>query len=175
MAHAEWRLLRVGWADGEDREPSGMTVEQVINTAIERCLAGRRTWSDTCPDLEAFLNGVVDNLVWTEKKRTIRAKTDPTPNAGVDTAEDNPSAEDSIVAEQGRRAICAAFEACVDDDAKLQDLYLAILDGNVKREDIAKALGWSPEEVSAARIKLRRRLLSKFPEKFASAAKERTS
>lgn len=152
-----------------------MTVQQVIDTALERCLEGRRTWSDSCPDLETFLKGVINNLVWTAKKKAIRAKTDPAPDAGVDTASDDPSVEDSLVAEQGRAAICAAFEACVEDDAKLQDLYLAILDGNVKREDIATALGWTAEEVSASRIKLKRRLLSKFPETFATAAKEWTS
>ena len=48
-------------------------------------------------------------------------------------------------------------------------------DGNVKRQDIANALGWTTEQVSAARIKLKRRLLSKFPETFATVAKEPTS
>ena len=169
VAHAEWRLRCVGWPTGEDKEPSAMTVQQVVNTAIERCLEGRRTWSDSCPSLETFLKGVIDNLVWTEKKRAIRSKADPATDSGVETADGNPSAEDSLIGEQGRAAIYAAFEACVEDDAKLQDLYLAILDGNVKRDDIATALGWTAEDVSAARIKLKRRLLSKYPETFATA------
>jgi hypothetical protein len=76
-----------------------------------------------------------------------------------------------LAAEQGRAAICAAFEACVDDDAKLEDLYLAILDGHVKRDDIARTLGWSSEQVSAARVKLKRRLLAKFPQMFATTKK----
>jgi hypothetical protein len=175
VAHADWRLRRVGWAAGEDQEPSAMTVRQVINTAIERCLEGRRTWSESCPNLETFLKGVIDNLVWTAKKRAIRNKADPAPDAGMETADDCPSAEETLAAEQGRTTICAAFQACVEDDSKLQDLYLAILDENVKRDDIAQALGWTADDVSAARIKLKRRLLSKFPEMFAKAEKGRPS
>jgi hypothetical protein len=171
VAHAEWRLRRVGWAAGEDREPSAMAVHQVINTAVVRCLEGRRHWSDSCADLEVFLKGVVDNLVWTAKKAALRDKAAPAPDAGVEAADDCPSAEDMLAAEQGRAAICAAFEACVDDDAKLEDLYLAILDGHVKRDDIARTLGWSSEQVSAARVKLKRRLLAKFPQMFATTKK----
>jgi hypothetical protein len=175
VAHAEWRLRRVGWAAGEDREPSAMTVQQVINTAVERCLQGRRHWTDSCPDLEVFLKGVIDSIIWTAKKAALRDKAEPEPDAGTETADDCPTAEEALAAEQGRAAICAAFEACVDDDPKLQDLYLAILDGHVKRDDISQALGWTAEEVSAARVKLKRRLLAKFPEMFATAQKRSMS
>jgi hypothetical protein len=183
VAHAEWRLRRVGWAAGEDTEPTAMTVQHVINTAIERCLEGRRTWSDSYPDLETFLKGVIDNLVWTAKKGAIRDKADAMPDAGVDVVDERPSpedalvtGEDAVVEEAGRAAICAAFEACVEDDPTLQDLYLAILlKGVVKREDIARVLGWTVEEVSGARIKLKRRLLSRFPEMFAKTKKEKMS
>jgi hypothetical protein len=175
VAHAEWRLRRVGWSAGEDREPSAMTVQQVINTAVERCLEGRRRWSESCPDLEIFLKGVIDNIVWTAKRSALRDKAESAPDAGIETADDSPSAENALAAEQGRAALCAAFETCVDGDPKLQDLYLAILDGNVKRDDIAQTLGWSAEEVSAARVKLKRRLLSKFPEMFVEASKRSLS
>jgi hypothetical protein len=175
VAHVEWRLRRVGWSAGADREPSAMAVQQVINTAVETCLEGRRHWSDSCPDLENFLKGVVNNVIWRAKRSALRDKAEPAPDAGVETADDCPSAEDALAAEQGRALICAAFEACVEGDPKLQDLYLAILDQQVKRDDIAAALGWSAEEVSAARVKLKRRLLSKFPEMFASTQKRSLS
>ena len=68
----------------------------------------------------------------------------------------------------------AAFEECVKGDEKLELLYLAVLDGNVKREEVAAALGWTVDEVTAARIKLQRRLVAQgFPALFASYKKTR--
>jgi hypothetical protein len=171
VAHAEWRLRRAGWAAGKDHEPSALAVGQVIDTAIERCLEGRRNWSDACPDLEAFLKGVIDSIVWTAKKATIRARVDPAPDVGVDLVGEGPSAEDTLAVEKGSSAIRDAFEECARGDAALEDLYLAILEGNVERDEIAKALGWTGEQVSAAKIKLRRRLQSRFPEMFPKPAK----
>lgn len=175
VAYAEWRLRRVGWSAGQDREPSAMSVQQVINTAVQTCLEDRRRWPESCPDLEIFLKGVVKNIVWNAKRAALRDKADPTPDPGTDMSADLPAADEVLAEEQGRAAIFAACEECVSDDPKLQDLYLAILDGNTKRDDIARALGWSPDDVTAARVKLRRRLVSKFPNRFMTAQKRSAS
>jgi hypothetical protein len=175
VEHTERRLRRVRWGSTQEREPSAANVQQVINTAIERCLEGRRHWSEACPDLEVFMKGVIDSTVSASKKASVRDKVRLSEDGEVESFEERASVEDDLVAEAGLRGIRAAFEACLDDDPKLQELYLAILDGNVKREEIAEALGWDAKEVSAARIKLKRRLLSKFPEKFAKVAKDGAS
>ena len=61
-------------------------------------------------------------------------------------------------------------------DSRLEELYLAIsVEGHTKREDIAEALGWSVDDVTAARVKLQRRLVSQFPELFSKARKRKAS
>ena len=87
------------------------------------------------------------------------------------TSDPAPSVLDAMEEEEGTRAICATVEACLKGDETLELLYLAILDGNVKREAIAEALGWSVDEVTAARNKLQRRLVAQFPAKFAAYKK----
>ncbi len=104
-----------------------------------------------------------------------RNKTDSVEDIGAEAADPTPSIESVLndADDEGRCAVRAAFEACVKGDDKLESLYLAIIDGNLKREEIAAALGWTPDEVSAARNKLQRRLVAQFPALFASYKKTR--
>ena len=153
-----------------------MSVEQAVNTAIERCLEGRRRWNeDAPPDLVAFLCGVIRSVVSDEKKMASRDKAVRDP-AAVDAAVD-PKTDDGETGgiDSDRSAVCDAVEACAKGDEVLESFYLSVLDGNTKREDIAANLGWPPEAVTAARNKLQRRLLKRFPNEFASAKKRRRS
>lgn len=176
VAYTERRLRRVGWVVGKDEEPSAVSVEEVINLAIDKCLIGSRNWNeDDPPELGAFLCGVIKSISSISRKKRKRDRTDSIEDIGPDAADPAPSIE-SVLGEaddEGRRAVRAAFEACVKGDDKLESLYLAIIDGNLKREEIAKALGWTPDEVSAARNKLQRRLVAQFPAQFASHKKTR--
>jgi hypothetical protein len=177
VAYADQCLRRVGWADGHDQEPSPMSVKQAINIAIERCLDGSRRWNDDDPpEFGAFLCGVIRSIISDERKKVRRSKLD-FDEASVAGAADPRSDGDgqSDGADEGRTAICAAVEACTRDDEALESFYLAVLDGHTKREDIAAALGWTPDAVTAARVKLQRRLLKKFPQEFASAKARRRS
>ena len=176
VAYTEVRLRRVGWIVGKDEEPSAVSVEEVINDAIDRCLTGSRTWNDEDPpELGAFLCGVVKSISSISRKKTKRNKTDALEDIGAEVADPTPTIESvlSDADDEGRCAVRAAVEACVKGDDKLESLYLAVIDGNLKREEIAAALGWTPDEVSAARNKLQRRLVAQFPAHFASYKKTR--
>lgn len=172
--YTERRLRRLRWVVGRDEEPSAVSVQEMINEAIDRCLTGVRTWNaDDPPELGAFLCGVIKSITFTEKKKEVRSKVDHVEEVGVGAPGPAPSVLDALEEEEGTRAICATVEACLKGDEKLELLYLAILDGNVKREAIAEALGWSVDEVTAARNKLQRRLVAEFPGKFAAYKKTR--
>jgi DNA-directed RNA polymerase specialized sigma24 family protein len=176
VGYAERRLRRVGWIVGKDEEPSPVSVEDVINDAIDRCLTGSRTWNtDDPPELGAFLCGVIRSITSISRKKQKRSKTTSVEDIGVEAADPAPSIESvmSDAGDEGRGAVRAAVEACVKGDDKLESLYLAIIDGNLKREEIASTLGWTPDEVTAARNKLQRRLVAQFPAQFASFKKTR--
>jgi len=172
LAYAARRLRRMGWVNGRDEEPGPMSVEQLVNTAIEHCLDGTRTWDSTSVDLAGFLRGIIRSLASSERKKHVRAKTFAKDDLEPYVAPAD-SIEDEAVAEEGRREILGAVEECVNDDADLSALYLAILDGHMKREDIAEALGWDVDRVTAARIKLQRRLVRTAPEMFAATRDKR--
>ena len=171
LAYAAARLRRVGWARGNDVEPSRMSVEQLVNSAVEACLDGTRSWDPTAVDLPGFLRGVIRSLTSSEKKKSVRAKTDTFHDfERIAPLADSP--EDDALAEERRIAILSSIEACTTDDEDLRALYLAILDGAVKREEIAAVLGWPADRVTSARIKLQRRLLRRAPTTFAPVHKK---
>jgi hypothetical protein len=172
ITYAAARLRRVGWASGRDSEASKLSVEQLVNAAVESCLEGKRVWDPTAVDLPGFLRGVIRSLTSSEKKKAVRAKTDAFPDFDRQ-APIVESPEDEAVAEEGRTALLGGIEACTADDPDLQALYRAVVDGTTKREDLAAVLGWSPDRVTAARIKLQRRLVRSMPETFAPARDKR--
>jgi hypothetical protein len=168
FAYARRRLRRMGWASGRDTEASKMSVEQLVNTAIERCLDGSRTWDPKAVDLEGFLRGAIRSVASSEKEKSVgRSKHDEAATALSRDEALIGSREDAQVEEEDRRALLEAVAACADEP-DLRAYLDAVLDGNVKREEIAEALGWTGERVSAARIKLQRRLVRSFPETFAA-------
>lgn len=158
LGYAANRLRRVGWAAGRDEEPSRLSVEQLVNMAVEACLDGSRSWNPDAVDFPGFLRGVIRSLTSSEKKSAVRSKT----HARSDFERIVPlasSPEDETIEEEGRRNILGTIERAIGDDAELRALYEAIIDGAIKREELAASLGWSVERVSAARIKLQRRLV----------------
>lgn len=169
------RLWRVGWAEGRDTAPAEMEVTQIINTAIEKCLAGERAW-DPAVGLETFLRGVIKSLVSSAKKSAARRKEKATGDeldSVADTNDSSAGSADDGVAEAGRFAVAAAIAECAEDDAELSDYYLCIAaeDGPTKRREIAKVLGWTVEKVSTVRTRLRRQLESRYPQ-LSKAAKQ---
>ncbi len=150
-------------------------MQDVVNTAIYRCLNDRRKWTENAPDdLEMFLRGVIKSIVSSAKKSAVRDRATATADAGAETAAEKPM-PDEILAERGSSEILSAAAACVEGDDDLEMLYLAILTGTSNREELANVLGWPVARVSAGRIKLQRRLVTRFPEVFASYKKKRAS
>jgi hypothetical protein len=175
-AYAARRLRLVGWPEGRDEEPSAMSVQEVINIAIERCLDGSRSWDEgDPPELGAFLCGVIKSITSTERKKWVRTKTAPVEDAGHNDPDDAASATELLEEDEGRKILAAEVAACTEGDEELGLLYLAIQEGALKRDDIAAALGWTPARVSAARVKLQRCLLRAFPEKYAAYKKRRVA
>lgn len=175
LAYAAACLRRAGWAAGRDEEASKMSVEQVVNHAVELCLDGTRTWDSSAVDLPGLLRGIIRSSVSSERKKYVRAKTITSSEMVERHSGLADSSEDEIVEEEGREKILALFATCIDGDADLQALHDAILDGHVKRDDIAAALGWNVDRVTAARIKLQRRLLKKAPDELSGAKQRRIS
>ena len=171
--YAEICLRRVGWGDGRDTAPSAASIQDVVNRAIEHCLGGERSWKPAATtDLCGFLCGVISSLVSSERKSARRDKATASPDAGHDHP-DHVVAADQQLAERDRSVLLEAVAKCVEDDEQLSALYVAILDGAVKRDELAEALGWSAEAVTASRAKLQRRLVSRFPEQFAQYQQKR--
>jgi hypothetical protein len=168
---AYFHLRRKGWAAGRDEEPSRMSVDQAVNTAIERALTTRE-WDPEKVDLLGFLRGIIRSLTSTERKAEVRAKQRIAGRA-EELVIPVDSHEDEIIDEEGQHELCEAVESCTTGDADLEAFYLAIIDGNVKREAIAEALGWDVDRVTAARIKLQRRLVRTAPELFADVRERR--
>lgn len=172
LGYAANRLRRVGWASGRDTEPSRLSVEQLVNSAVEACLDGSRVWNPDAVDLAGFLRGVIRSLTSAAKKSAVRSKT----HAQADFEGLVPlgaSPEDDAVEEEGRVEILASLEVAVAGDPDLKALCGAILDGATKREELADALGWRAERVTAARIKLQRRLVQRAPHIFVPALEKR--
>ena len=176
VAYAEWRLRCVGWTHGRNEEPNRISAMEAVNLAVDRCLLGGRQWDEeNPPELAAFLCFVIKSLVSDERKAFRRDKTDLVGEAIEEQGDlapveplDATSDED-----EGRSAICAAVEACTEGNEDLQLYRLAVLEGHTKREDIANTLGWAPQRVSDARIKLQRRLKSQFSKEFAAITNKR--
>ena len=160
VAYASACLRRAGWASGRDFEPSKMSVEHVVNQAIEHCLDGSRTWDPSNVDFPGFLRGVIRSLVSAERKQYVKRRTFAASDDRIAEAMDlADSPEDDAVTEEARIGLLADVAACARGDADLEALCAAILDGHVKREELVEALGWTPERVSVARKKLQRRLV----------------
>jgi hypothetical protein len=174
--YAERRLRWTGWITDRKTAAHTMTPYELVNHAVDRCIEGKRHWYKDAgyPNLESFLRWVIRSLLSTEIKADARDRADFADDGIVEGNSDEPSPEDAV-ADRERTAVTAAVEACVDGDDDLEAFYMTVLDGHVRREDIAETLGWTAERASAARVKLQRRLLAKHPDLFGSSKKVRTA
>jgi hypothetical protein len=172
VAYTRRRLRGAGWLAGRDEEPSALSVEQLIDTAVERCLDGTREWDPESVDLAGLLCGVIRSLTSTEFKKYKRATSSIRElsndfERGSDTVLTS-TAEEQLLAEEARIELLDEVAACARGDDELEHLYAAILEGHTTREELATALGWTRDRVTAARVKLQRRLVSHCPSRFAT-------
>ncbi len=171
--YAQKRLRRVGWFSSETRESHKMNPKELVDLAIQRCLAGERHWrkDSPYPDLESFLRGVIKSLLSSAVKADSRDVAGLADDGNVDRLDTSTD----IAADGEHTLVVEAISCCAQDDEDLTAFYLTVLDGHTKREDIATALGWDVARATAARVKLQRRLEKRHPELFATLKKRRAS
>jgi hypothetical protein len=174
--YAARRLRWAGWITDRKTAAHAMTPYELVNHAVDRCIEGRRHWYKDAgyPSLESFLRWVIRSLLSTEVKADARDRAEFSADGHVEGRSEEPSPEDAV-ADRERTTVIAAVEASVDGDEDLEAFYWTVLDGHVRREDIAEKLNWTAERASAARVKLQRRLVAKHPELFDGSKKVRTT
>lgn len=152
-AHARRYLRAAGWLGGADTQPRGFEVEELIAEAVKRVLSGERNWHrDDPPNLVAFLSKVMWSICGHERAKLARERPDPEQVAMAARAAE-PDADGGY-----DHPLLAKLDQVIADDEDLQYFVMAAEDAGPKREDIAKALDWTPEKVSVIRKKLLRRL-----------------
>lgn len=135
------------------RAPSSTEPADLVNASVLSLLDARRRWNAAAVDLAGFLRGVIRSHSSSDRKAHARRKAAP-----PDLERENPTPEDDLLGASRDRELCAIVEMAIGGDRDLALLWAAVWDGALKREDIAEELGWSPDRVTAARIKLQRRL-----------------
>lgn len=174
--YAEKHLRSIGWYSNEKLASHKLTPMELVDRAIDRCIAGKRHWKkgSNYPNLESFLRWVIRSLLSSAVKSSSRDQADLDDNGVVDPASDEPSPQDEVVNAE-RSAVVAAVECCAQDDNDLSDYYLTVIAGHTKPRDIASELGWDVARVNAARVKLQRRLEAQHPDLFGKMKKRRLS
>lgn len=158
----------------------GTNGEELFYSAVFAVLDGRRKWDPERVDLGGFLRGIVRSLASSAVKSQIRhpeSRRSAFEGAIVESVRDPimvppPTAEEiAYDVERSEELVAAARECCLGD-RDLRLFLAAVLDGCTKRVDIAVELRWTPDRVTAARIKLQRRLARRFPHLFAQKRRE---
>lgn len=126
-----------------------------VHDALIGYMSGRRVWDPSRVSFGGFLQGCIRSDVSARKKRDDRKKKywGRFERFEACTAEILYSE-----AEDGER-LSRLIERFSADDPELVVLVRAIADGALKRNELACELGWSPDRVSRARLRLQRRLL----------------
>jgi hypothetical protein len=153
IAYAGRRLRRVGWPEGRDHLPGAAEATEVVDAAIDSCLSGARVWPEGVP-LEGFLRGVIRSVVshWREQAEGL-------PVTALDEIAEGVAApssrRDAVLA---ARRLLRAVERELADDADLSALLANMAGPATTRAERAVELGWTPARVTAAYVKMNRRL-----------------
>lgn len=176
-AHALSKLRRLSWHSGDwQRLPGGAMAEDFAYEAISLAFSGDREWDTLkCPDLLAWLLGVVDSLVnhLVQSKEHRMSQPIPQTEEGQDVEEllkrADPASEIAVhlvpvqvdhgthLAEQqaAERLIDAVLEE-ISDDKELEAMLDSLMDGCEKAREIAARTGMPVERVYKLREKLNR-------------------
>lgn len=176
--HAKGELLKRGW--GIDRFPP----PDIVNTAINRVLIGKRRWNpDKDPDLPHYLCQVIESLVGhlprelkrMQKLRDMRDLTEAEAAEAEQAAGSDPDPEELVLQRELEALSEAAFwklyESC-NEDPLVQKILDRIHDGTTKREELAEKIGVPLKDYDNARRRLRDKLAKAYPQ-VATRAKRR--
>lgn len=173
LHHARSRIQRLRWlGEKNGQPPRGVEPTDVVQTVIEKVLAGTRKWNpDKHPDLLRYLLDVVDsevsNLVTlSENVKTQRLGESDVAGTGRgqdpgDLGDARPTpAERELEREAQRHGDDFAMEfwASLAGEPDLQEVVEAIIDDVAKPAEIAARVGVRPDEIYARRKRLKLRL-----------------
>jgi len=165
------RKIRNRWWRGQlgGPLPGAATAEDIAIDAIDDVYTGQCHWDpDTQPDLYTHLKGRVDtiiaNLVRSHDNRMTRTESS-FPSEGDEGQEiESPlltvpdsvlSPEDAVIDQE----FLLGFIEEIGDDPMLIKVVEAMLDGHLKRGEIAEHLGISADEMTNIKKRLARRLV----------------
>ncbi len=165
LLYADNKMQRLVWRGSfGGHPPEGIQAKDLIQTVIEKVFSGNRTWNpDRHPDLVGFLMDALDseisNLVRSFENRRLRPEAslaegaleridDVTPEVQLLNKEREGESEDLLL----------SFLEFLTPDDELRKVVETIMDGIVKRADIAGHLGVTVAEVDARRKRLSRRV-----------------
>lgn len=128
--------------------------EDVLQESVTRFLEGKRnTFDPTRGELAAYIRGICKSVLSTWIKHSIRGYYIESP---VTYEFERPDLE--FENNENAKVLFTSALLAANSDKSLVNFAEAILYGAYKRKDIAEDLGWSEKAVSAARIKLQRRM-----------------
>ncbi len=156
------RAKRQGW---DCALPEGQEAADLVQEAVEKVLRGERQWDPiSVPDLHVFLTGVVRSLAsHLVTGGSSREVTVDGVGEYIDHNSDSPlvpTAETVLIeAERCDEIMCEAF-AAAGEDAVIQKMLDAIMEGYMKADEIAELSGLSLAEVYEGNRRLHRRMKS---------------
>lgn len=156
VAYAHRRLKQMNWngVGGMSRPatPGGKDAWDFGMQAITDIFTGTRRWDpETEPDLFLYLTSVVNSLISNELRRKANRAEQPLDEAVEDLPD--PCAELGI-----QDDFAWDFLASIEGEPDLHRISECIVDGIIKRADIATHLGLTPIQVTNAGKRLVRRL-----------------
>jgi hypothetical protein len=159
---ASHTLRRFGWAETTLGRHSALEAQELVDMAVESCLAGERQWlpepGATEDEIVTFLYAImyaISTNVRTSHVVARRVHGDVTDI--VEPVDEAPSAERIVAA----RARLAQVKRELEGDPEALSLCLALEDFPDGREGIARALTWTVHRLSVVRRRLTRHLAAK--------------
>ena len=171
LRYANSKLKRLRWLyEHSGTPPGGTQAGDVVQTAIEKLLDGRRGWDPTRqPDLSRHILDIIDsdvsNLVNSaENRRTSRESgAADAPTATEPPVEGRPTPEAILLSDEARARgddYVLGFWCSLETEPELQDVVgvIVALEDKVTPAKIAERLCVPVEEVYRRRKRLQRRL-----------------
>jgi hypothetical protein len=174
FARADWKtllpqLLRgalhylrvLGLAEGDNHRPALLEGMELVNTALESCLAGERQLTAEAiaseDGLVSFLSEIMRSIATNRRTSAAATRCDGDEDALDQQIDESPSPSRRLAARSLLEGIERAFEG--DDEART--VLDALAEGHEDRDEIAEALDWTVEHVKVVRRRMSRRLASK--------------
>jgi DNA-directed RNA polymerase specialized sigma24 family protein len=173
FARADWKtllpqLLRgavhylrvLGLAEGDNHRPALLEAMELVNTALESCLAGERQLTVEAgaseDGLVSFLSEIMRSIAMNRRTSAAATRCD-----GDDALDQQPDESPSPSRRLAARSLLDGIERAFEGDAEAGAVLGVLAEGHEDRAEIAEALGWTVPHVKVVRRRMSRRLASK--------------